>query len=102
MAGASMFFTLLSPWYKIAHVPGVPLGNMQCSNFSDVVLFTRKSSKMSPELKSKITGHVTLFQLGPPVFVARNALALGSILYHVLVSTLAAACTLWGSAVTTL
>ena len=49
---------------------------------------------MSPEFKSKVTRRVTLFQLGPPVFVVRNALALRLILYHVLVSTVAVVCTL--------
>ena len=82
-----MFATLPSPWYNIVHVPGVLFGNMRCNNFSDVVLFTRRSSKMSPELKSKVTLRVTLFQLGPPVFVVRNAFALRSILYHVLVTS---------------
>ena len=92
--GTFMFATLSSPWYNIVHVPGVPLGNMQCNNFSDAVLFTHRSSKVSPELKSKVTRRVTLFQLGPPVLVVRNALVLQSILYQVLVDAVAAACTL--------
>ena len=92
--GTFMFATLSSPWYNIVHVPGVPLGNMRCNNFSDVVLFTRRSSTMSSELKSKVTWRVTLFQLGPPVLVVRNVLALRSILYQVLVDVVAAVCTL--------
>ena len=89
-----MFVTLPSPWYNIVHVPGVPLGNMRCSNFSGVVLLTSRSSRMSPEFKFKVMRRATLFQLGPPVFVVKNILALRSILYRVLVGTVATVCTL--------
>ena len=57
-------------------------------------MFTSRSSWMSPEFKFKVTWRVTLFKLGPPVSVVRSVLALQSILYYVLVGTVAMVCTL--------